>query len=84
VQTLDEERRIAYVAMTRAKERLFLSYALSYKGKPMEPSQFLPEIEQRCLTKRDLNEDEKKEIKALMTYVDDDFDDLTPVFRSRP
>jgi DNA helicase-2/ATP-dependent DNA helicase PcrA len=83
VQTLDEERRIAYVAMTRAKERLILSYCLSYKTKPMEPSQFLAEIDQRCLTKRDLNADEKKEVNALMAYIDDDFDDFAPVSRSK-
>ncbi|MBI5573298.1 MAG: UvrD-helicase domain-containing protein [Elusimicrobia bacterium] len=45
---LDEERRLFYVGITRAKERLFLTYADTRKwyGKPQqfEPSQFL-----RCL-----------------------------------
>ncbi|MFA5778622.1 MAG: UvrD-helicase domain-containing protein [Elusimicrobiota bacterium] len=42
---LDEERRLFYVGLTRAKERLFLTYADTRKwyGKPQqfEPSQFL-------------------------------------------
>jgi len=46
---LEEERRLFYVAMTRAKERVFLSYTLSrYRwGKLIdsEPSRFIEEIE---------------------------------------
>ena len=46
---LEEERRLFYVAMTRAKERAFLSYTLSrYRwGKLIdsEPSRFIEEIE---------------------------------------
>jgi DNA helicase-2/ATP-dependent DNA helicase PcrA len=83
IQTLEEERRIAYVAMTRAKEKFFISWCLSVKGKQMEQSQFLAEIEQRCLTKKNLNEEERKEVKALMAYVDEDFEDLLPVYRSQ-
>ena len=47
--SLEEERRLAYVGMTRAKEKLYLTYAkerrtVSYKkGYPM-PSRFLTEI----------------------------------------
>ena len=45
---LEEERRLFYVAITRAKQRLFLSYALQrYRFgqlKPCEPSRFLEEI----------------------------------------
>jgi DNA helicase-2/ATP-dependent DNA helicase PcrA len=81
--TLEEERRIAYVAMTRAKERLFISMCLSYKGRPMEPSRFLGEIDGRCLTRQMLSTDEKKEASSLMDYVDDDFDDLEPVYKSK-
>lgn len=46
---IEEERRLAYVGITRAKERLFLSAAKlrrSYSGTPnyQEPSRFLSEI----------------------------------------
>ena len=43
---LEEERRLAYVAMTRAKERLYLTFAGDYSyvlGGSLLPSQFLKE-----------------------------------------
>ena len=43
---LEEERRLAYVAMTRAKERLYLTFAGDYSyvlGGNLLPSQFLKE-----------------------------------------
>lgn len=52
---LEEERRLFYVAVTRARERLTLSYAKSrYKyGAPMfnEPSRFLREVGDEFLSK---------------------------------
>ncbi len=43
---LQEERRLFYVAMTRAKQGLYFSYALDYFGKQKrKPSQFLYELE---------------------------------------
>ena len=48
---IDEERRLFYVAMTRAKEQLFLSYTKKRKiyGKSAErePSPFLNDIEDK-------------------------------------
>ena len=48
LQSLEEERRLFYVAMTRAKEQLFLSYAVQRyqygSSKSCEPSRFLSEI----------------------------------------
>ena len=41
---LQEERRLAYVSLTRTKENLFLTYAKEYSDKPSFPSQFLNEI----------------------------------------
>lgn len=41
---LSEERRLCYVAFTRAKERLYITYATEYAGKKFFPSQFLNEI----------------------------------------
>lgn len=52
---LEEERRLFYVAMTRAKDRLFLSRARTDCGwggnpEPQEPSRFLDEIGEISLT----------------------------------
>jgi DNA helicase-2/ATP-dependent DNA helicase PcrA len=41
---LEEERRLCYVAFTRAKEDLILTLSLEYAGKEREPSEFLMEI----------------------------------------
>lgn len=50
---LEEERRLFYVAITRAQKRLFVSYALSRyrygRLKNCEPSRFLDDIEARFL-----------------------------------
>jgi superfamily I DNA/RNA helicase len=40
---LEEERRLAYVAMTRAREELVLSWAGFRHGRPQKPSRFLAE-----------------------------------------
>ena len=48
VNALEEERRLFYVGMTRAKQRLYLSFALSrrfsYQTSARRPSRFLTEI----------------------------------------
>ncbi len=41
---IEEERRLLYVAMTRAREHLYLSYTAERFHKEMEPSRFLEEI----------------------------------------
>ncbi len=43
---LDEERRLCYVAITRAKRRLFVSGVLSRNNEKIGPSPFLLELEQ--------------------------------------
>ena len=40
---IEEERRLCYVAMTRAKELLYISYPATYEQKPVPPSPFLVE-----------------------------------------
>jgi DNA helicase-2/ATP-dependent DNA helicase PcrA len=42
-QATEEERRLFYVAMTRARHRLYLHYPATIGGKTMRPSQFLAE-----------------------------------------
>ncbi len=44
VAQIEEERRLFYVGMTRAKHNLFLSYTKKRMGNPMHPSRFLSEI----------------------------------------
>jgi superfamily I DNA/RNA helicase len=55
--TLDEERRLFYVAMTRAKQTLTLSYCASRKkygeARPCHPSPFLREIPSEFLESGD-------------------------------
>ncbi len=50
---LEEERRLFYVAITRAQEKLFLSYATTRyrfgRLKNCEPSRFLEEIDPACI-----------------------------------
>ena len=53
--SLEEERRLAYVGMTRAKEKLYLTYArerrtASYKKNYPVPSRFLTEIPTEYIT----------------------------------
>lgn len=41
---IEEERRLFYVAMTRAKKRLFISYVREKNGKDISPSRFVGEL----------------------------------------
>lgn len=41
---IEEERRLFYVAMTRAKRQLTISYAKEKSGKAMKPSRFVNEL----------------------------------------
>ena len=51
---VEEERRLFYVALTRARRRLFLTFCSSRRrmGKPVEafPSPFLDEIPPECVS----------------------------------
>ena len=50
---LEEERRLAYVAMTRAKERLYLTFSSDYSyvlSGSLTPSQFIVESGNRIIT----------------------------------
>ncbi len=56
--SIEEERRLCYVGMTRAQRRLFLSYAgrrpVSGTWMPSEPSRFLDEVPAENVVERDL------------------------------
>ena len=41
---VEEERRLMYVAMTRAKDKLYISSINNFQGKKLNPSMFLEEI----------------------------------------
>ena len=80
---LEEERRIAYVGITRAKEKLFLSYARSrmlYGQTDIQlPSRFIKEIDPKYINNLQqkthtsffgFNKEVKKEEKKLYTQAD--------------
>jgi DNA helicase-2/ATP-dependent DNA helicase PcrA len=55
VNGLEEERRLCYVGMTRAKSRLFLTYATwrrMYYQEKRRASRFLKEIPKKCIAAR--------------------------------
>ena len=41
---IEEERRLLYVGLTRAKEKLWISYVKEIHNKSSEPSRFIKEI----------------------------------------
>ena len=41
---IEEERRLFYVAMTRAKRQLIISYTKEKNGKAVKPSRFVNEL----------------------------------------
>jgi DNA helicase-2/ATP-dependent DNA helicase PcrA len=43
-KTLAEERRLCFVAITRATERLFISYPKRFRHRPVDPSRFIAEM----------------------------------------
>lgn len=62
-QQVAEERRLFYVACTRAKQRLYLTYATQYGAKSFDPSQFLKEV--RSNDNPDIRFVKDHEVKAL-------------------
>ena len=44
VEDMEEERRMFYVAMTRAKKKLYISYVRERNGKSMLPSRFVNDL----------------------------------------
>ena len=60
---IEEERRGCFVAVTRTRRRLILSWARQYRGRPKKPSRFL--VEMGCLSER---EDEKPVRQIAQRY----------------
>ncbi|MGE5707486.1 MAG: 3'-5' exonuclease, partial [Bacteroidota bacterium] len=65
---LEEERRICYVGITRARERLFLSYAtrrmIFGQETPGFPSRFLAEIPEELLKKEGVSREARQTIES--------------------
>ena len=74
-QDLEEERRLCYVAITRAKKKLFLVNAkrrmLFGKDSINSPSRFIEEIDENCIEITNNNKIEKKIDKESMLYSED-------------
>lgn len=60
-ESIEEERRLAYVGLTRAQRRLNISYALQRKRfgtmETAEPSRFIEELPEECIQRRGVNSD---------------------------
>ena len=65
-ENLEEERRLFYVAITRAKKRLFLSFASTrFKWGQLcdcQPSRFIDEIDDKFLEKHELTPKKKEHV----------------------
>ncbi len=74
-QDLEEERRLCYVAITRAKKRLYMVNAkrrmLFGKDSINPPSRFIDEIDNDCIEITDNNRVEKKIDKESKLYNED-------------
>jgi len=71
-ENLEEERRLFYVAITRAKKRLFLSFASTrFKWGQFTdsvPSRFISELHESYLEKHELTPKKKKEYNPYKIY----------------
>lgn len=69
-QDIEEERRLLYVAMTRAKENLYLTYSIrrTRRGIPefLDPSRFLNEIPEEYINR--INTNSKNNIEKNAIY----------------
>lgn len=66
---LDDERRLFYVALTRAKTKLFLSTsALATNGRPAVPSRLLEQLESGLITVAQAEEDQFDISQGLQSF----------------
>lgn len=65
IEALDEQRRLLYVAITRAKERLFITYSKIYGSgdelKVRFPSRFISELNQEYIEKINIEEFQRED-----------------------
>ncbi len=87
---IEEERRLAYVAMTRAKQKLYLTLSNDYSyviQSSLGPSQFLKESGNEVLVTRENNifrSNKKPERQKVFAFDDGDhlsFEDETPKYK---
>lgn len=72
-----EERRLGYVSITRAKNRLFMVFGKDYGGKnEKEPSEFMEEIgfDGQKFSSKDIDFTEDTDVKAINVMPDTDLD----------
>ncbi len=72
LEGMEEERRLAFVAMTRAKKRLFISEAggMNFEGIPRYPSRFILDIDQNLLEFTE--KPDESMITAVRKYIEND------------
>jgi DNA helicase-2/ATP-dependent DNA helicase PcrA len=69
LEGMEEERRLAFVAMTRARDRLFISEAggMNFEGIPRYPSRFIMDIDSNLL--EFTGEPDERMMEAARRYV---------------
>jgi DNA helicase-2/ATP-dependent DNA helicase PcrA len=72
LEGMEEERRLAFVAMTRAQKRLFISEAggNTFEGIPRYPSRFIMDIDPNLLEFTE--KPDENMMAAVRTYIDND------------
>lgn len=84
-EDLEEERRLFYVALTRAEKQAFLTYALARfqwgKITETEPSRFITEVDFKYLEL--INPEQKKKILNRSGLKSDIFDDTPPLIKPK-
>ena len=69
-EELEEERRLFYVAATRAKDQLYLTYPLFGRDSILKPSQFIKELPSDLFDRWDIDEGAVDD--GEVSYVDED------------
>ncbi len=72
LEGMEEERRLAFVAMTRAKKRLFITEAggMNFEGVPRYPSRFILDIDRNLIEYTE--EPSQQMMTAVRKFIDND------------